>query len=586
MAALADQVIEILICRSIHTLKLTIGRKIWGFCIFVFLLVGLADLCVYWQMSDAMTWQKMILAVKWPASQAFSDAFASMNMMHSDVRDAIIDHQDAAVFDRDVEQYRQNDLVLRSCVEQLVEMSKGFQKEENKERVRAIAASLPPIEEAQARAFNLAKSGDLKGAAEAIHSVASQGQTLRTKMGELQQQNNTLTHKIFQDIQSDMRTTILWLVCCFAAVLLAGSAISWNLAREVSTHAAFLCRRAQEIADGELTGEPLVSTSRDEFAELTLSMNRMQQHLQEVIIKISAAAEELTGASERITEGSTRSAESSKQQTDQTNIVATAIHEMAVTVQEVSENSRNAATAAEKASNTAREGGTLVRNTLEAMNRIAESNQKISQRVTKLGESSKQVGKIASVIDDIADQTNLLALNAAIEAARAGEQGRGFAVVADEVRKLAERTTAATKEIAGILEVILVESQNTAQAMTAGHQDVEAGVSGSRQAGEALEQIICMASNVGDMVAQIATAATEQASTTDEIQSSAQRIAGMATDSCAATEKSTEACVQLSNLSLHLQDIVRHFKVQNRAIAVNGFVPGASSRPAVTVRTQ
>jgi methyl-accepting chemotaxis protein len=322
---------------------------------------------------------------------------------------------------------------------------------------------------------------------------------------------------------------------------------------------------------------PLVIWSNDEFSDLALSMNQMQQQLQQVITQITSTANELAGTSERITAGSTQTAESSRQQTEQTAMVATAISAMATTVHEVSEHSRSAANAAEKASGTARESGTIVQETLVVMNRISESNAKIAERVTKLGESSQQVGKIASVIDDIADQTNLLALNAAIEAARAGEQGRGFAVVADEVRKLAERTTSATKEIAEILEVILRESRDTASAMSEGRQDVEAGVTGSRHAGEALEHIIGMASNVGDMVSQIATAATEQASATQEIQSSAEKIASMAKESTDAAETSAHACEQLSMLALNLQEIVGHFKVHTEAHGENR---GSRQRPS------
>jgi methyl-accepting chemotaxis protein len=543
-------------------MKITLGRKIWAFSLAIFLLVGMASFCVYWQMSDALKWQGMVIAIKWPAAQTFSDALSSMNMMRANVRDAIIDREDAESFSNDLEQYQKNVVTLNSCVDRLVEMSKGFQKQENKQRVRNIVEALPQMEDAQKHAIELAKSGDVKGAQAILHSIsASHGAVVRRMITELQQQNNTLTEKIFNDIHSDMRTSLAWLICCFSAVLVTGSVISWRVTKEVSSNADALCLRAQEIAEGKLTGEPLVCNSHDEFDTLALSVNQMQQQLQQFILKISETANELAGASERIADGSNHTLQSSKQQTDQTNMVATAIHEMSATVQEVSQNSRSAANASEQASGTARESGALVQETLNVMNRIADSNSKIAERVTKLGESSQQVGKIASVIDDIADQTNLLALNAAIEAARAGEQGRGFAVVADEVRKLAERTTAATKEIAGILEVILAESQNTALAMNKGRQDVEAGVDGSRKAGEAIQQIIAMASRVGDMVSQIATAATEQASATEEIQNSAQRIAGMASDSTNAAQVSASECVQLSSLASRLQEIVGHFEI-------------------------
>jgi methyl-accepting chemotaxis protein len=544
-------------------MKFTIGRKIWTLSLTVYLLLGSASLCVYWHLRDALAGQRMVIAVKWPAAQVFSDAQASMNLSRMIVRDALLDRQNPVKFAADVERYRKTTDILDSCAEKLVELSRGFQKEENKERVRSITANLPAMHESERLAIEAARKGDDKAALAAVRSALPQTDIVRQMLTELQQQNNTLTSNIFQNIQSDMSTSVLWLLCCFAAVLCLGAIVSWRLARDISHNASRLCARAQQIASGDLTGEPLMISGQDEFAELAASMNRMEQQLQQLLLKISATSNELAGASEEISGGSAHSAETSRQQTDQTNMVATAIHEMSATVMEVSQHSQAAASAAANAAGTAQEGGALVRNTLEAMNRISDSNQKIAERVTKLGESSQQVGKIASVIDDIADQTNLLALNAAIEAARAGEQGRGFAVVADEVRKLAERTTAATKEIAQILDAILIESQNTAQAMNEGKHDVEAGLDGSRQAGDALERIIGMATKVGDMVAQIATAATEQASATDEIQNSAQRIAGMASDSNTAAGRSAEACERLSSLALRLQEIVGRFHVQD-----------------------
>jgi methyl-accepting chemotaxis protein len=546
-------------------MKFTIGRKIWALSLAVFLFVGMASFCVYWQVRDALAWQKMVIEVKWPVAQSVSDAFASMNLSRMVVRDAILDQGDPAKLSADIERYQKAVIDFDASIEKLVALAKGFQKEDNRERVRTVAANLPAVHNAERLALEAARNGDAKGALAAMRTVLPQVNIVRQMLTELQTQNNTLTATVFKTIESDMNTCVLWLLGCFAAVLALGSVISWRVARQVSRSAAELCLRAQEIAAGDLSGLPLSSHGQDEFADLAASMNQMQQQLQQLLLKISATSSELAGASERISQTSAHGVETSRQQTDQTNMVATAIHQMSATVAEVTGHSQAAATAAASASATAQEGGALVRHTLEVMNRISGSNQKIAERVTKLGESSQQVGKIASVIDDIADQTNLLALNAAIEAARAGEQGRGFAVVADEVRKLAERTAAATREIAQILDVVLAESRNTAQAMNQGKQDVEAGVAGSRQAGEALERIIGMATKVGDMVTQIATAATEQSSATDEIQNSAQRIAEMATDSSDAANKSASACEQLSSLALRLQEIVGFFRVSGGA---------------------
>ena len=546
-------------------MKLTIGRKIWALTLTVMLLAGIANLSVYLHMRDALAWQQMVVDVKWPAAQNFSDAIASMNLYRMVLRDTILDYANPQQFATDVERYEKAAAKVDECAAKLVEMSKSFQKEENRQRVRVIAENLPIMHEAERKSIDAARRGDSKQALALLRSVLPQATLVRQTLTELQEQNNTLATKIFASIQQDMQNSILWLFGSMAVMLAVSSVVSWRLAVAVSRNAAALSGRAQQIAEGDLTGDPLEETGGDEFADMSASVNQMQKQLQELLQRISGTSGELAEASERISQGTAHSAETSRQQTDQTNMVATAIHEMSATVMEVSQHSQAAANAAEDANSTAKEGGGLVSHTLEVMQRIADSNQRIAERVTKLGDSSQQVGKIAAVIDDIADQTNLLALNAAIEAARAGEQGRGFAVVADEVRKLAERTTSATKEIAQILEVVLNESRNTAQAMKEGQQDVDEGLEGSRKAGESLERIIGMAVRVGDMVTQIATAATEQASATEDIQNSAQRIAGMATDASQAANTSAEACEHLNALAQRLQEIVGVFHVSNSA---------------------
>ncbi len=184
------------------------------------------------------------------------------------------------------------------------------------------------------------------------------------------------------------------------------------------------------------------------------------------------------------------------------------------------------------------------------------------QKMEELGKSSDQIGRIIAVIDDIADQTNLLALNAAIEAARAGEQGRGFAVVADEVRKLAERTTTATKEIAQMIKSIQDEIKSALKAMEEGTAHVEDGVQSTVQAGDSLREIIHTAERVGEMVAHIATAGTQQSATAEHVKKSMQQIALLVKATASAAQGSATACQGLSELAVDLQQMVGNFQLR------------------------
>jgi methyl-accepting chemotaxis protein len=241
--------------------------------------------------------------------------------------------------------------------------------------------------------------------------------------------------------------------------------------------------------------------------------------------------------------------------------VATAMQQMSSTVNQVSEHSQKAADSSQKAALAAHQGGEVVEQTLSTMRSIAESSRTVAARIAELGKSSEEIGKIVAVIDDLADQTNLLALNAAIEAARAGEQGRGFAVVADEVRKLAERTTQATQGIRTMIESIQTETRNAVQAIELGSHDVEVGVEKTSASGTALKEIIQMSEQVGDMISQIATAATEQSSATEQVNSNVSQISSLTQGSSLAAEQTAKACSELSTMALDLQNLVNQFKL-------------------------
>ena len=363
-------------------------------------------------------------------------------------------------------------------------------------------------------------------------------------------------------LSTELYSSARWWVCglLIACVALGLLLATW-IARLISRPVQEVAEVAKRIAAGDLTGREIPVQSRDEVGELSGSINAMQRNLRETISSVSASAERIATASEEFSATAAEQASGAESQKDQTHQVATAMQEMSSTVQQVSENSNKAAEASRNAADTARKGGSIVEDTLLKMRAIADSVGQTAKKVQELGMSSNQIGEIIGVIDDIADQTNLLALNAAIEAARAGEQGRGFAVVADEVRKLAERTSKATKEITQMIQNIQTETQSAVEAMQSGTKQVELGVESTTKAGMSLHDIIDTSEQVGNMVMLIATAATEQASATDEINSNIEQIAKITQETATGANESAKAVHELSNLATELHAIVSKFKI-------------------------
>ena len=354
---------------------------------------------------------------------------------------------------------------------------------------------------------------------------------------------------------SAWRAAGLTLVCLIPLML-----VSIRTSRSILRRMGDMVERVKDIAEGEgdLTKRLDVS-SNDEVAELAGWFNTFMDKLQEILLKVSSNSQSLAAAGDEISATAKQQSHGAELQRDRTNQVASAMQEMAATVMEVSENSNSAAAASQKAAAAAHQGGKVVEETLSRMHAIAGSVGETAKKVEELGKQSDQIGKIIGVIDDIADQTNLLALNAAIEAARAGEQGRGFAVVADEVRKLAERTSSATKEITGMIRSIQAETNSAVIAMQSGTKEVEQGVGLTSQAGSSLLEIIKLSEQVGEMVMHIATASTQQSASTEEINENIEQIAKIATGSAATAQQTTDALQDLSGLASNLQQLVGQF---------------------------
>jgi methyl-accepting chemotaxis protein len=234
---------------------------------------------------------------------------------------------------------------------------------------------------------------------------------------------------------------------------------------------------------------------------------------------------------------------------------------MSQTVVDIARNATNIAASSAETLKLAREGETIVHRSVKEVKEIAQTVDESASFVRSLGERSKHIGEIVNVINDIADQTNLLALNAAIEAARAGEQGRGFAVVADEVRKLAERTAQATSEISDMIKANTDEVFRAVDSMENASSKVNAGVELSSQAGGALEVIVKKADELQIMVQQIASATEEMSATADEVSKDIEQIALVSKESSSSSEQTTQAAQELSSLSTNLQRTVGEFRL-------------------------
>src|SRR5208283_1021051 len=322
--------------------------------------------------------------------------------------------------------------------------------------------------------------------------------------------------------------------------------------------------KAIKMAEGNFAASPEVNCrGRDEIGKMTLSFEQMTEKIREFVIWVKKDISTLSSTSEHLSATTSQISAKMDEDRNQMDQIAASTNEMSQGSAELARNSLQVAELSGQSSSLAEEGKKISANAFNKISSLAVIIKDTAATIEELGGSSQEIGNIVSVITDIADQTNLLALNAAIEAARAGEQGRGFAVVADEVRKLAEKTSKATREVAVMIESIQVETKSAVEAMELGNREVESGVKKTSASGAALEEIIKMSDDVGGMIARIATAATEQSSATEQIKASVAQISSATQESSVAAGQTAKACSDLSGMALDLQNIVSQFKLDS-----------------------
>ncbi|MBN6774514.1 methyl-accepting chemotaxis protein [Pseudomonas granadensis] len=361
-----------------------------------------------------------------------------------------------------------------------------------------------------------------------------------------------------RDVESAQARTFQLISTLLA--LLVGVIAAVIITRQITRPLQETLAVVERIASGDLTQNVTV-TRRDELGVLQQGIARMGVTLRDLIsgirdgvTQIASAAEELSAVTEQTSAG----VNSQKVETDQ---VATAMHEMTATVQEVARNAEEASQAAAAADGEAREGDKVVNEAIAQIERLATEVVRSTEAMSVLQQESDKIGSVMDVIKAVAEQTNLLALNAAIEAARAGEAGRGFAVVADEVRGLAQRTQKSTEEIEGLVAGLQNGTQQVSAVMNNSRALTDSSVALTRKAGASLENITRTVSNIQSMNQQIAAAAEQQSAVAEEISRSIINVRDVSEQTAAASDETAASSVELARLGGQLQQMVSHFRV-------------------------
>nr|WP_283181283.1 methyl-accepting chemotaxis protein [Pseudomonas sp. PMCC200367] len=363
-----------------------------------------------------------------------------------------------------------------------------------------------------------------------------------------------------QSMQTELKKNSLLIIGSSALALLVGLIAAWVITRLIVAPLRSVIRVAQQIASGDLSATVEV-TRRDEIGQLMQAMQQMGAGLSSIVSGLQAGIEQLASSAQSlsaVTEQTNLEVSSQKEETEQ---VATAMNQMTATVHDVARNAEEAAQAAQTADGKVESGQQVVRQSMARIEQLADSATSASSSIESLSAEIQNIGTVLSVIKSVAEQTNLLALNAAIEAARAGEQGRGFAVVADEVRALAKRTQQSTEEIERLVSALRSAAQSSVQQIQNSGELVKLAVSDALQTESALGSIAAAVSLIQQMNQQIAAAAEEQSSVAEEINRSVTSIRASADQSSLAMQGNAASSIELAQLGVELKGMVGHFRL-------------------------
>lgn len=386
--------------------------------------------------------------------------------------------------------------------------------------------------------------------------------SIKSKIDKFVNQQTILTHRISHGLVIGVSHTQRVVTGLLIVTIIIGLLGAWVMVLSTVSPIKRVAVAMRDIAEGEgdLT-QRLEVRGKDEVAELSTSFNTFMEQIQELVSQVAGSTSQLASAAEEMSLIVDQTKQGIQQQSNETEQVATAMNEMVATVQEVARHADNASQMAQEADSQSLTGKNVVSRTVLSIEELAGEVNKASEVIHGLERDSESIGTVLDVIQGIAEQTNLLALNAAIEAARAGEQGRGFAVVADEVRSLASRTQSSTQEIQQMIERLQVGARDAVSVMKNGTNQAEESVRQAAEAGSSLEEITHAVTNISQMNAQIADASRQQGTVAEEINRNISNITQVAEASTSSTEDMARSSLALAELASSLQNMVSRFKI-------------------------
>lgn len=390
--------------------------------------------------------------------------------------------------------------------------------------------------------------------------LLSNSEAVNTVLTRLLDINNSMANdsnqKAAEQYDSAFGLVVALLVLATALTML----FAWLLTRSITLPIAQALDAAENIAEGNLT-QPIKVDGDDEAGRLLRAMNKMQEKLRDTLQRISGSATQLASAAEELNAVTDESARGLTQQNNEIEQAATAVNEMTSAVEEVARNAVSTSEASKNATASAGDGRDLVQETVSAIERMSGDVQGTATLIGALAEESRDIGKVLDVIRGLADQTNLLALNAAIEAARAGEAGRGFAVVADEVRALAHRTQQSTSEIERMIGSIQAGTEQAVDSMRNSTERAESTLNIAKGAGMSLDTINSAIIEINERNLVIASAAEEQAQVAREVDRNLVNIRDLSVQSATGASQTSAASSELSRLAVDLNGMVGRFRL-------------------------